>query len=155
MFDVSSKIQIDAPRELVWAILADLDAYRRWNPFLRAVSGTAHKGGVLEITVKPRGLAAAVYQPRVLHLREPSEMRWAGPISRLGLLQCETRFLLDDLPGRGTVFQHVQRYSGMLAGVMRSRVETFTAIGFRDMNLALKERAERAGAKLRAETLAA
>lgn len=155
MFEINSAISIDAPTDLVWAILADFDAYRRWNPFLRSIHGEPRRGATIAVTMEPRGLSATVFSPRILNLREPQEIRWAGPVTRLGLLHCETRLSLHAVEGGWVQFRHMQRYSGLLAGVMRPRIEAVTARGFRDMNLALRDRAERAGQKMRADPLAA
>ena len=39
MRTISASIDIAAPPDEVWAVLADLDSYREWNPFIQSASG--------------------------------------------------------------------------------------------------------------------
>ena len=39
--ELITRIEIAAPVERVWSILADFTQYPRWNPFIRSVSGIA------------------------------------------------------------------------------------------------------------------
>ena len=44
------EIDIAASASLVWGILTDFGSYRRWNPYMRAVSGQSQVGNSIEIT---------------------------------------------------------------------------------------------------------
>ena len=39
MRTISAAIDIAATPQQVWAVLADLDSYPQWNPFIRSASG--------------------------------------------------------------------------------------------------------------------
>jgi polyketide cyclase/dehydrase/lipid transport protein len=46
MHEIQSQIEIAAPRERVWSILADFPSYPSWNPFIRSIDGPAAAGRV-------------------------------------------------------------------------------------------------------------
>ena len=41
---ISAAVDIAATPRRVWAVLADLDAYPQWNPFIRSASGQLAEG---------------------------------------------------------------------------------------------------------------
>jgi uncharacterized protein YndB with AHSA1/START domain len=50
MTEISATTQIAASPEQVWAVLADLASYPRWNPLFREASGQLSPGN--KITLK-------------------------------------------------------------------------------------------------------
>jgi uncharacterized protein YndB with AHSA1/START domain len=44
MRTISATVDIDAPPDQVWGVLADLDAYPDWNPFIQSASGRLAEG---------------------------------------------------------------------------------------------------------------
>jgi uncharacterized protein YndB with AHSA1/START domain len=53
--EISREIEIDAPPDAVWAVLADTGAYPEWNPFVRRLSGELREGERLEAEIAPPG----------------------------------------------------------------------------------------------------
>jgi uncharacterized protein YndB with AHSA1/START domain len=48
MKELRTEIEIAAPPERVWAVLADFDSYPEWNPFIRRIRGQPAAGSKLE-----------------------------------------------------------------------------------------------------------
>lgn len=47
MRTISASVDIAASPEEVWAVLADLDSYGEWNPFIRSVTQSETFRGIL------------------------------------------------------------------------------------------------------------
>jgi uncharacterized protein YndB with AHSA1/START domain len=45
MRELQTSTDIEAQPERVWAVLADLEAYADWNPFIRRITGPLEPGG--------------------------------------------------------------------------------------------------------------
>ena len=53
MRTISAVVDIAAAPQHVWAVLADLDAYQDWNPFIQSASGQLTKGSTLRLRMVP------------------------------------------------------------------------------------------------------
>lgn len=144
-------VAIDAPLEVVWAVVLDLDAYGEWNPFLyRAECPTPPTAGdpiVLHVRW-PNGRTAR--SPERISLVEPPHEEdgatratlayvYEGIPARLGLVKGTRYQRLSQVAGGPTVYDTVEEFSGPLvpfAGPER------VADGFRRHAEALKARAE-------------
>jgi len=74
-----AETDIDAPVEIVWAILADLAAYPQWCPFTVAINGKLALGEVLAETVEMTPGAAPLTQiVTVTDLVANSHVTWVG-----------------------------------------------------------------------------
>jgi len=147
MRQLHSSIDIDASASLVWAILTDFPSYRTWNPFVRAILGSASNGGRLRLTLQRHGQPPLAAASTLTHLREPRELRWR--LERLFpvLLATEHRFRIESLPAGGVRFHLIERVDGLFAPLLsRSRQRTMEE-SFHLMNHALKARAERMGGR--------
>ena len=49
---ISTTVDIDAPKKLVWDVLTDFDAYPEWNPHMK-IEGTAQVGTRLTVHMGP------------------------------------------------------------------------------------------------------
>jgi hypothetical protein len=141
MRSISATVDIAAPPEQVWAVLADLGAYPEWNPFIRSASGTLAEGARLTLRLAPAGGRAMTFRPTVLAARPGEMLRWIGRLIMPGIFDGTHQFALEDLGGRTRLTQS-ETFRGLLVpftGQTIARTET----GFRALNQALKERAER------------
>lgn len=145
-----SDIEIEAPAERVWAVLADFAAYPQWNPFVRSAVGVPQQGARLRITVQPRGGKSMRFAPVVLVAEPGRELRWLGRFLLPGLFDGEHSFVIEPLAEGKVRFQHSERFSGILVGLFRASLDRGTKRGFEEMNRALKARAEE-GAQARAK----
>jgi len=144
-------VTIDAPLEVVWAVMMDVDAYGEWNPFLfRAECPSPPSPGdaiVLHVrwpngrTTRSPERISAVEPPYADGDTQRALLAYVyeGLPARLGLVR-GTRFQrLSQVAGGPTVYDTVEEFSGplvRLAGPAR------VADGFRRHAEALKARCE-------------
>lgn len=140
--ELITRIEIAAPVERVWSILADFTEYPQWNPFIRSVSGIARRGERLRVSIQPKGRGAMTFRPQVLGATERQELRWLGSLGFRGLFDGEHYFLLENQGAGHTRFTQGEKFSGLLVGYFVSQMEKQTRAGFEAMNRALKDRAE-------------
>ena len=69
MKTLHTAIEIAASPEDVWAVLADLDNYPHWNPFIPRIAGTLAAGERLEVRLAPPGGAAMTFRPAAADAR--------------------------------------------------------------------------------------
>jgi hypothetical protein len=138
---VATSITIAAPPDRVWQVLTDFATYGDWNPFIRAASGDLALGGRLEVAILPPGGRAMVFKPVVTALRPNQIFRWKGRLFLPGLFEGDHQFRLTATPG-GTVFDHEERFTGLLPAVMGDEAFARIERGFTLMNEALRQRAD-------------
>jgi hypothetical protein len=148
---IQHQIEIDAPPDVVWQQLADTAAYPGWNPFVRRLSGELHEGARLTVQIAPPGGRVMTFKPTVLTAQIGRELRWRGRLLIPGLFDGEHSFCLEELPGGRTHMIQAERFNGLLVGISGAMLEK-TRLGFEQMNLALKQRAEAAGMTAREAT---
>lgn len=141
MTELRHEIEIDAPPETVWAVLADTARYPEWNPFIRRLSGELREGARLEAEIAPPGGRAMTFKPTVLAAEPARELRWLGRLLLPGLFDGEHAFRIEPVAGGRTRFTQTERFSGILVRPLRKSLAK-TQAGFEQMNEALKRRVE-------------
>lgn len=139
MRTMSATIDIDAPTAEVWAILADLNGYREWNPLFVEATGIIAVGQRITLRSKhPANGRRMTVKPRITVARPAAELRWTSSLP--GIISGEHVFTLTPA-GRGTRVVQSETFRGLLA---RFSSKTFTRaeVSFRALNEALKQRAE-------------
>jgi hypothetical protein len=137
-----SEVEIEAAPERVWSILADFAAYPEWNPFIRFVNGVPQQGARLKVRIQPSGTKGMTFRPTIMVADVGRELRWLGRLLIPGVFDGEHRFLIESLAGEKVRFQQSERFKGILVPMFRAGLDRDTARGFKEMNLALKARAE-------------
>lgn len=136
---VRTTIDIEAPPDRVYAILADLAGYAAWNPYHVAVEGALSPGAKLVVHIRrPDGKAVTV-RPHLLRLVPGRELTWGGGIP--GLFYGAHVFRLEALAGGGTRLIHNEDFTGFAVRFANLPADVLTA-GYAAMNAALKARAE-------------
>ena len=137
---IEAAIEIDAPAEVVWEILVDLDSYAEWNPFITEASGEIRRGERLKIRIEPPGTRDATFRPTVLTAERGRRLEWLGRLLVPKIFDGRHQLHIHPLDNDRVRFVQREEFSGMLVSVVLN--EEATAQGFREMNEALKERAE-------------
>jgi hypothetical protein len=140
---VKTEIEIHAPTQTVWDVLANTDAFPEWNPFITRVEGELRPGAHLVVTIAPPRGKAMTFRPTVETLVPGRELTWLGRLLVPGLFDGRHRFALEDIGGGRARFHQEEDFTGILVPLMASALER-TAEGFTEMNQALKMRAEAA-----------
>jgi len=158
MREISTHIDIEASAALVWQILTDFATYRRWNPLVRSILGTARRGDTLLVTqrrvdgaaVSRRSAGTTIVRRTVKHVREERELYWLGTWGSASVFASERRFRIESLEMGGVRFYQSERFRGAAVPLVWSRLRRDLTPAFRAMNEALKGRAERAEAEFAA-----
>jgi hypothetical protein len=137
---IHTEIDIAAPPEKVWTILADNTRYPEWNPYHVRVEGTLAVGSRLDVELhKPNGERVHI-EPHVIRLTPDEELTWGGGIK--GIFFGEHVFLLEPGERAGTRLVQKETFSGIAVPfVPLDAIEE----GYNLMNRALKARAEAVG----------
>jgi hypothetical protein len=139
---ISAEVQIAAPPERVWAVLADLPSYPQWHPVFVAVNGQLAAGSKLTITTTHpttgRTMTATV---RVRTAEPGTELRWVSSLA--GLPISDRRFLLSP-SGDGTLLVQAGTYRGLGGSRGRGTVKSISRIQdtYAAINQAIKQQAE-------------
>lgn len=118
-------------------------AYPKWNPFIRRIDGEAIPGQSLEVIIQPEGQKGMTIKPKVLNNAPETEFRWQGHLLVKGIFDGEHYFQLEEEGPQKTRFIHGENFRGILVGLILSLIGKSTASGFKAMNQALKEQAEK------------
>jgi hypothetical protein len=140
---LQTRIEIQASPERVWQILTDFPSFPEWNPFIRKATGEAREGATLEVYIEPPGARGMTFRPKVLKAEPGRELRWIGRLYMPGLFDGEHIFTIEPIDEKRVRFSQREVFTGLLVPVILSRIEEGTWRGFREMNKALKDRAER------------
>ena len=141
--ELETAIEIDASAERVWAVVTDFVAYPIWNPFMRKISGELVVGTRLRVRLQSPGGRAMTFSPRVLAATPQRELRWVGNLILPGLFDGEHVLAIEPLTNGRVRFMQSERFRGVLVAPLGKLIDR-TQNGFEAMNLALKERVERA-----------
>jgi hypothetical protein len=138
--EIRTEVQIAAPREAVWAVLADFASYPRWNPFI-IVTGEARVRTNVRLKTMPPGRPANTQTAEVLTAWAPRHLRIQGKLRWPWLFAGTHIFELADHDG-GTRFVNREEFTGVLAPVVVWLLGPKLPTGFHAMNRALKARVE-------------
>lgn len=142
MFEIVTDIEINTSAQHVWAVLINFTEYPNWNPFIHEIRGIPHKGEKLRAFIQLPGSKGMAFRPTVLTATPEQELRWLGHFLIPGLFDGEHYFRIVPIDQNRVRFIHGERFSGLLVGLVKSRLEDSAKAGFEAMNQALKARAE-------------
>lgn len=135
--EIKTSIQINASKESIWKILTDFEKYPEWNPFVKSLTGKVEVGEKIHIK-----LPGINFKPKVLVFDKNREFKWLGHLLFKGLFDGEHRFLLKEQKDGSFQFIHSEKLSGLLVKMFSKSLDKDTTKGFKEMNMALKKRAE-------------
>jgi hypothetical protein len=142
MKQLRTEIEINAPAERVWQLLTDFASFPQWNPFIRRASGEPREGAQLQVYLQPSGAKGMTFRPKVLKAEPNRELRWLGHFLIPGLFDGEHIFTIEPLGAGRVRFVQRELFTGILVPLFARWLSKDTRLGFEEMNLALKLRAE-------------
>lgn len=132
---IDTAIDIPAPAEAVWQVLADLGAYADWNPYHVRVEGEARQGARLTVHVqKPNGDEVTL-RPYMIEANPGQNLVWGGRPA--WIFRGVHRFDLETLAPGCTRLRHSEVFSGLF--VSFADLEAIEP-GYALMNRALRDR---------------
>ena len=103
---IDTEIHIDAPVDVVWRALTDLESYAAWNPYLFRIEGKALAGETIRVHSRPDVSADPMVQEISVISAAPYSMCWEGGLPDKSLLRGEHWFLLSESPPGKTHLRH-------------------------------------------------
>jgi hypothetical protein len=138
---IKTAVDIDAPVERVWRVLADFAGYPQWSRFILAIAGEMREGARLSVRMDDGGGAVTV-SPTIQVCEAPVELRWRGVLGARFLFSAEHYFQLEQLPDGGTRLNHGELFGGVLTPLFWRRFDTRTRHAVHEFNAAIRSRAE-------------
>jgi hypothetical protein len=139
---LDNEVEINASAERVWHLLTDFASFPQWNPFIQSARGEPKAGVQLEVMIRPSGTAGMTSRPTVLMAEPNRELRWLERRLIPGLLDVEHIFTIQPLAAGRVRFTQREIFTGLFSSFPARRRNADTRRGFREMNQALKKRAE-------------
>ncbi len=136
--ECSVRITIQAPREKIWAILADGSTYPSWNSTILGVDGKIAFNE--KIRIKSTLDTNRSFVLRVSEFTPPAKMVWTD--GRAPLFKGVRILALDARPDGMTDFSRVDRFYGILFPLLFGSLPDFKPI-FETFAADLKKEAER------------
>jgi len=141
MKELRTEIEIQASPEKVWQILADLDKWPEWNPFIHHAIGKAKVGEKVDITVRSASKEMTLHC--TVSKAEPNrELRWKYHVILPGLFRGEHSFIIEPMGANKVRFIDREVFNGLLVPLQAKDIDTNSRLGFEAMDKALKARAE-------------
>jgi uncharacterized protein YndB with AHSA1/START domain len=106
---------IEAPRETVWAALADLDSYADWNPYITEASGDLEEGKEIRLVVRPPDEDAEDATMKVLTARFERKLRLEDRLVLPGVRDEELTFRVIKMTPSRVRLEETARLEGILA----------------------------------------
>jgi uncharacterized protein YndB with AHSA1/START domain len=106
---------IEAPRETVWAALADLDSYADWNPYITEASGDLEEGKEIRLVVRPPDEDAEDATMKVLTSRFERKLRLEDRLVLPGVRDEELTFRVIKMTPSRVRLEETARLEGILA----------------------------------------
>jgi hypothetical protein len=134
-------IQIDAPADVVWEILADVGGWGSWNPVYPEAKGSIGVGDAIELSIVLEGMKPAKSSARVFHSL-PGEALQFGALAFAGLVRA-TRYIeiMPITPTRCMVVNG-EAFGRLLGPTLVRLVGAKIQDGLRGQNTGLKAAAE-------------
>lgn len=138
---VGHTIEIAAPADRVWAVIADLDSWGTWNPLYTQGAGEMKVGARPRFTVQLEGIKPQKVSPTIVTVVPGRLFEYA--LSNMGGLLKAFRYVeIDPLgPDRCSVANY-EVMTGLLSGPVKRQVGEKVRQGLEAMNHALKARVE-------------
>ena len=140
-FRVEDRIGIQAPAEVIWEIVQDLDHWSDWNPTYPKAAGQVRIGEVLDVTLALEGQTPQQLKPRVLDWIPNEQLHWEMRMMG-GMIKTIRYIEIEALGPENCVVNNGEIFGGLMGPSLGKRVGRSVRRGFKAMNEALKARAE-------------
>lgn len=138
---IETSVEVDAPPDVVWSVVADFPSYPEWNPFITAIDGEFEMGARLRATMALPGRKPRVFTPTVIVLDPGRRLTWLGRLFVPGLFDGEHTLQVEGLGDGPATFVQSETFRGVLPPLLGGLL-TETHAAFETMNAALAARAE-------------
>jgi uncharacterized protein YndB with AHSA1/START domain len=136
-------VEIAAPTERVWQVIADLDRYPEWNPFVVVCRSSLRVGDPIDMRVRVLPFFAQPQRETILEHEPGRRLCYGLPKRGSGALVSRR---CHEIEAQGPArTRYVSRFEleGWMEPVVRTLLGRRLAEGFAAMSAAIGERAER------------
>ncbi|WP_332765491.1 SRPBCC domain-containing protein [Phenylobacterium sp.] len=138
---VEHRIGVQAPAEVIWDLIYDLEGWADWNPLYVKAEGQVRIGSELTLTMALEGEPLQVIKPVVLEWVPNDQLHWK--LKMMGGLVNNTRFIeIEILDVASCIVSNGELFGGLLGPRVVKRIGRKVHHGFQAMNEALKAQAE-------------
>ena len=137
----SDAVEIEAPIDRVWEVLADFGSYGEWNPFTIRVNTDSQVGSPVDLYVT-LGPLKLWQRERIEVVDPPRLLVWSNRIGHAALLFARREQRLEVLGATRCRYLTTDAFTGLLTPVVVLFFGRLVRNGFNAMAAALKERAE-------------
>jgi hypothetical protein len=131
---ITTKLSFPGRSDEVWAVLADLPSYPRWNPFIRRVDGELAKGAAWKAELTVNGRVFFTVPTVITELAPGTRLTWRGGLPKL--MTGTHSFGVTEALGVVTLEQS-ESFSGALVSVVFPLLRPALTHRFTEMNEAL------------------
>jgi hypothetical protein len=138
---VEHRVGIQAPAEVIWEVISDLESWEQWCALYPKASGEIRIGSVLDLTLALPGQAPQQIRPTVMEWVPNEQLHWK--LSMLGgLIRTIRYFEIESLAEASCIVSNGEYLGGLMGPRVGKRMARNIYRAFVDMNDALKARAE-------------
>ena len=138
---IEHRVGVQAPAEVIWEVISDLKSWSQWNPLYPRAAGEIRIGSVLDLTLALPGQKPQEIRPTVIDWVPNDQLHWR--LTMLGGMVKTVRFLeIETLAEASCIVSSGEYFGGFMGPSVGKRMGNAIYRGFRDMNEALKARAE-------------
>jgi hypothetical protein len=138
---IEHRVGVQAPAEVIWEVISDLEAWSQWNKLYPKASGQIRIGGALDMTLALPGQAEQQIRPTVMEWVPNEQLHWK--LTMLGgLVKTIRYFEIETLAGANCIVSNGEIIGGLMGPRLGKRMSRTIYRAFVDMNEALKARAE-------------
>jgi hypothetical protein len=135
------RIGIQAPDEVVWEILADVERWPEWNPMYATARGEIRIGDRWSLERTLRGQPVTVINPVILDWAPYDHIHWRHDMMR-GWARSIRFFEIEKMGEESIIYSTGEIFDGWLGGSAARRLRNPILEAFEAGNEALKARAE-------------
>lgn len=143
----SDTVEIDAPIELVWDVLADVGRYGDWNPFTPCVDADLTVGSPIHLDVRLGGSRRRQTE-WIRAVEPPTLLSWGTHMVAPLLLDSLREQRMTALSEARCTYCSTLALDGWLTPLVKVSYGAIVRRGFNDVGAALKRRAEARYAEL-------
>lgn len=137
------RIGVQAPAEVIWESLIDVDSWAAWNPLYPRAAGKVRIGNALSLDLALPGHGVQSITPTILDWAPEDHIHWMTR-SPMGLVTTIRYLEIEALTDHGCIFTNGEVFEGLLGRTYARRHRRALRAGFALLGEALQARAEAA-----------